>query len=78
MEAIRKIVQFDNEGNLNISLGKAFGQKKAEVIFLLEPDYGDITEEEWLRGLSSNPVFDFLKDPAEDIYTLEDGKPYTG
>jgi hypothetical protein len=38
MEAIRKIVQFDTEGNLNISLGKAFGQKKAEVIFLLEPE----------------------------------------
>ncbi len=77
MEAIRKIVQLDNEGNLNISLGKAFGQKKAEVIFLLEPD-DDITEEEWLRAISSNPVFGFLKDPAEDIYTLEDGKPYTG
>jgi hypothetical protein len=24
----------------------------------------------------SNPAFHFLKDPAEDIYTLTDGKPF--
>jgi len=44
-------------------------------IFVL-PEYDDISEEDWMRGLASNPVFDFLKHPAEDIYTFEDGKPY--
>lgn len=32
----------------------------------------DFTEEEWLKVAASNPVFDFLKDPEEDIYTPED------
>jgi len=34
--------------------------------------HGDL---EWLEAISRNPAFDFLKDPAEDIYSLKDGKP---
>jgi len=34
----------------------------------------EIDEKTWHRGIASNPVFDFLKDPAEDIYSLEDGE----
>lgn len=37
---------------------------------------GEIDEREWLRSAASNPAFDFLKDPEEDIYTLADGKPF--
>jgi tetratricopeptide (TPR) repeat protein len=37
---------------------------------------GEIDEHEWLRAATSNPAFDFLKDPEEDIYTLADGKPF--
>jgi Uma2 family endonuclease len=37
---------------------------------------GEIDEREWLRAAASNPAFDFLKDPEEDIYTLADGKPF--
>jgi hypothetical protein len=29
----------------------------------------------WLRAAASNPVFNFLHDPEEDIYTLNHGKP---
>jgi hypothetical protein len=31
---------------------------------------------EWLKAAACNPVFDFLKDPEEDIYSLEDGRPF--
>lgn len=31
-------------------------------------------EEIWLNSISKNPVFDFLNDPAEDIYSLDDGE----
>lgn len=34
----------------------------------------DISEKEWLRGVATNPVFDFLADADEDIYSLADGK----
>jgi hypothetical protein len=33
------------------------------------------SEEAWLRAASSSDAFSFLADPAEDIYTLEDGSP---
>lgn len=33
-------------------------------------------ESEWLAMLNANPAYAFLNDPAEDIYTSEDGKPY--
>ena len=31
---------------------------------------------EWLMAAMANPAFDFLKDSAEDIYTLTDGKAF--
>jgi tetratricopeptide (TPR) repeat protein len=37
---------------------------------------GDIDDSEWLQAAATNPAFDFLKDPEEDIYTLADGKPF--
>jgi Z1 domain len=39
-------------------------------------DAAEIYQSEWLKAASNNPVFDFLKDPDEDIYTLADGKPF--
>ena len=50
------------------------GPKRVRVIILL-PEETDIDEKEWLRAASANPAFDFLKEPEEDIYTLEDGRP---
>ena len=41
------------------------------------PVHYDVAEsEEGLRTLAANPVFDFLKEPEEDIYTLADGIPF--
>lgn len=34
------------------------------------------TEELWLRATASSNAFAFLADPAEDIYTVEDGEPF--
>ena len=44
------------------------------VIILLPED--ETTEKEWLHAAATDPAFDFLKDPAEDIYTLADGRPF--
>lgn len=35
----------------------------------------EISEQKWLKAGASNPVFDFLGNPEEDIYTQSDGKP---
>lgn len=45
-------------------------------VLILVPDYAEIEEAEWLKAASRNPAFDFLNDPAEDIYKRTDGKPF--
>ncbi len=46
---------------------------KVRVIVLFAED--DLNEKEWMKAASKNEAFGFLRDEAEDIYTLEDGKP---
>jgi len=51
------------------------GPTRVRIIILI-PEEADIDEAEWLRAAASNPAFDFLKSPQEDIYTLADGRPF--
>jgi hypothetical protein len=51
------------------------GPTRVRVIILL-PEDADIEEKEWLYAAASNPAFDFLKEPEEDVYTSEDGRPF--
>ena len=44
------------------------------IVLALEPD--EAAEQEWLRAAATSPALDFLKDAAEDIYTVTDGKPF--
>jgi len=51
------------------------GPARVRVIVLYSSgDEWDDTE--WLKAAACNPAFDFLKDPEEDIYSLEDGRPF--
>ena len=45
-------------------------------VIILVPEKSDIDEKEWIKAASTNPAFDFLKDPEEDIYTINDGEPF--
>ena len=36
----------------------------------------NLNEAEWLKASLSNPAFEYLRDPEEDIYTISDGKPF--
>jgi hypothetical protein len=51
------------------------GPRRVRVIVLYPPT-DEWTETEWLQAGVQNPAFDFLADPQEDIYTLNDGKPF--
>jgi len=55
----------------------AVAPTRVRVVILL-PEETDIDEMKWLRAAARNPVFDFLKEPDEDIYTLADGRPFDG
>ena len=36
----------------------------------------ELNETEWLKASLSNPAFEYLRDPEEDIYSISDGKPF--
>lgn len=48
--------------------------KRVRVIVLYSTD-DNFSEKEWMQAAAANSAFAFLNDPAEDIYTLEDGQP---
>ena len=74
MEAIEKLVHFDEEGNTTLQLGKHFSKKEAKVVVLIKDE--ELSENEWLGLAMKGGAFDFLSDPGENIYSMEDGVPY--
>lgn len=51
--------------------------KRVRVIVLYEADHEKSGDEvQWLKAAANSSAFDFLNDPAEDIYSLSDGKPF--
>jgi hypothetical protein len=51
------------------------GPQRVRVIVLYSP--ADTREElEWLKSAARSPAFSDLADPAEDVYSLADGKPF--
>ena len=51
------------------------GPLRVKVI-MLYPLVEGIDESDWLRAATHNPAFAYLRDSAEDIYTVDDGKPF--
>jgi hypothetical protein len=51
------------------------GPMRVRVI-VLYPVEDEWDESEWLQAAAHNEAFDFLSDPAEDIYSLTDGAPF--
>ena len=45
-------------------------------VLVLIPEADELDESLWLRAAAANPVFDFLNHPAEEGYSLTDGKPF--
>ncbi len=51
-------------------------KKDSNVLILLEDEISKDDEERlWLKSIAKNRAFDFLKEPVEDIYSLNDGIP---
>jgi hypothetical protein len=53
------------------------GPMRVRVIVLYPLVEGAVEEDEWLRAAARNPVFRDLEAPEEDIYSLEDGEPFS-
>lgn len=49
--------------------------KEVEITVSTINDAKDIDNLLWLKAIENNPVFEFLNNKEEDIYSLNDGKP---
>ncbi|MDR4506218.1 MAG: hypothetical protein MRK01_15710 [Candidatus Scalindua sp.] len=76
MKAIETTGIIDEQHRLVLDEMLPIAEKTKVRVIILLPEESDIGETEWLKTAASNPAFDFLKEPEEDIYTREDGKPF--
>jgi len=76
LKAIDVAGTIDEERHLHLDAPLPIvGPSRVRVIILI-PEETEIEEADWLRTAATNPAFSFLNDPAEDVYTLADGKPF--
>ena len=76
MKAIETTGIIDKQHRLVLDEILPIAEKSKVRVIILLPEESDIGETEWIKTAASNPAFDFLKEPEEDIYTKEDGKPF--
>jgi bifunctional DNA-binding transcriptional regulator/antitoxin component of YhaV-PrlF toxin-antitoxin module len=77
VQALEMKAQIDGKGQLVIEKPILTAlNRNVKIIVLFEKEEDEFDEATWLRSLSVNPVFDFLNNEAEDIYTLNDGEPF--
>ena len=77
MKAIEISTKTDKHGYLKINYPLNNSDSNVRVIILVD-EMIDIVDEEklWMRSISSNPAFDYLKESSENIYSLTDGEPF--
>ncbi|MDZ7775275.1 MAG: hypothetical protein U5L09_06505 [Bacteroidales bacterium] len=76
MKAVEIKSKTDKNGNLKINFPLNKSDKKVRILILMDDNPLSSDEELWLKTVSNNPVFDFLEDEAENVYTLSDGEPF--
>lgn len=73
MTAIELTGKIDEHHQLHLDNALPMTGPMRVRVILLYPVDDELDEREWLMAASKNPAFDYLKDSAEDIYTLTDG-----
>ena len=68
-------IRLKNKAENTLSLIKYQAMKAIEI--KANENMDDVDEEElWMKAIGSNPAFNFLNDPKEDIYSITDGEPF--
>jgi hypothetical protein len=79
MKAIEISSRTDRNGHLKIDYPLEMSDSRVRIIILLDEVNKDLEDEKiWMKAVSNNPDFDFLKEKEEDIYSIEDGEPFNG
>ena len=77
MNAVETTGTVDEQSQLHLDTPLPIqGPANVRVIVLYPAGPEEWDEPDWLRSAAGNPVFDFLKEPEEDVYTPADGKPF--
>ena len=80
MKAIESKGTINEKGKLEVEQLFEEHGKKVKVLVLIEEEseyqYGEQDGSEYQSMVKENPAFDFLKEEEEDLYSLEDGKPF--
>ena len=71
MKAIEIKSKTNSKGHLKLVLDLKEAGKNVKILILMEEDLNE--EMEWLKMISKDPAFDFLKDREEDIYSFNGG-----
>ena len=76
MKAIEIKAKTDKAGRIKIDHDLGVSGRNVRILILLEDEVSEgVEESQWLNSVRKNSAFDFLNEPEEDIYSLEDGKP---
>ena len=76
MRAIEINSKTDKKGNLKIDSQLNKINSTVKVLILYDDNADNDEEKIWMKSISTNPVFDFLNDDSEDIYSINDGEPF--
>ena len=76
MRVLETTATVDEERKLVLDEKLPLREKARVRVLIFIPEEEDIPEDEWLQAASKNPVFSFLEEPEEDIYSLADGRPF--
>ena len=76
LQALERNGRIDKEGKLHLDVPLTVTDKAVKVIVLIA-DEEEITDNDWQQAIIGNEAFNFLNDPAEDIYSLSDGEDFS-
>ena len=75
-------VTIDKDGSVRLPKKVKLSGPRRAILTILDETFpvsesaDELNEMEWLKASVSNPAFEYLRDPEEDIYTIRDGKPF--
>jgi hypothetical protein len=76
MQAFEATGTIEPGGHLHLETPVPIAHSRRVRVLILLDEPSVLEEAEWLRAVSKSPSFDFLREPAEDLYSIEDGKPF--
>jgi len=76
MRAIEATGRIDDQRRLQLDEPLVVDATGPVRVIILIPEADEPDERQWLAAAAANPAFDFLHEPAEDVYTLDDGSPF--